>query len=72
MTLVNCAECGNDVSERAAPARSRQSRKTHPIRWVAVATIISLLVWDVQATLRESQSHNVSGGASLLHIGIRR
>jgi len=32
MTLVTCTECDNDVSERAATARPKQSRKTHPIR----------------------------------------
>jgi len=42
MNLVNCPECGNDVSERAATARPKQSRKTHPIRWVAVAAMIPL------------------------------
>jgi hypothetical protein len=73
MNLVNCTESGNDVSERAATARPKHSRKTHPIRWVAVAAIIPLLVWDVRQTLREPKLHNTSSdGFRSLHIGIRQ
>jgi len=73
MALVTYSECGNDVSERAATARPKQSRKTHPITWVAVAAIIPLLVWDVRQTLRESKLHNTSSeGFRSLHIGIRQ
>ncbi len=73
MALVTCTECGNDVSERAATARPKQSRKMHPVTWVAVAAIIPLLVWDVRQTLRESKLHNTSSeGLRSLHIGIRQ
>ena len=73
MNLANCPECGNDVSERAATARPKQSRKTHPITWVAIAAMIPLLVWDVRQTLRESKLHNTSSeGFRSLHIGIRQ
>jgi len=73
MALVTCTECDNDVSERAATAQPKQSRKTHPITWVAVAAIIPLLVWDVRQTLRESKLHNTSSeGFRSLHIGIRQ
>ena len=73
MALVTCTECGTDVSERAATARPKQSRKTHPVTWVAVAAIIPLLVWDVRQTLRESKLHNTSSdGFRSLHIGIRQ
>jgi hypothetical protein len=57
MNLVTCPERGNDVSERAATARPKQPRKTHPLRWVAVAVIIPLLVWDAWESLRESKLH---------------
>jgi hypothetical protein len=63
MALVNCAECGNDASESAATARPKQSRKIHPITWVALAAIIPLLVWDVRQSLRESKLHNTSSEA---------
>jgi hypothetical protein len=73
MGLMTYPECGNDVSERAATAPPKQSRKTHPITWVAVAAIIPLLVWDVRQTLRESKLHNTSSeGFRSLHIGIRQ
>jgi hypothetical protein len=73
MALVNCAECGNDVSESAVTARPKQSRKTHPVTWVALAAIIPLLVWDVRQSLRESKLHNTSGQAfRSLHAGIRQ
>jgi hypothetical protein len=73
MALITCTECDNDVSERAATARPKQSRKTHPITWVAVAAIIPLLVWDVRQTLRESKLHNTSSeGFRSLHLGIRQ
>jgi hypothetical protein len=57
MALVTYSECGNDVSERAVPARPKQSRKTHPIRWLAVAAIVPLLVWDGWVSLRGSKLH---------------
>jgi hypothetical protein len=59
MALVTSPECGNDVSERAVPARPEQSRKTHPIRWLVVAAIVPLLVWDGWVSLRESKLHCV-------------
>jgi hypothetical protein len=68
MNLVNCPECGNDVSERAATARPKQSRKTHPITWVAIAAMIPLLVWDVRQTLRESKLHNSQAKGFDLYI----
>jgi hypothetical protein len=57
MALVTWPECGNDVSDRAPTARPKQSRKTHPITWVAIAAIIPLLVWDAWESLRESKLH---------------
>ena len=57
MALVTYPECGNDVSERAATTRPKQVRKTHPIRWVAAAVIIPLLVWDAWESLRASKPH---------------
>ena len=73
MALVNCAESGNDVSESAATARPKQSRKIHPITWVAFAAIIPLLVWDVRQSLRESKVHNTSSEAfRSLPAGIRQ
>jgi hypothetical protein len=57
MALVTCPECGNDASERAATARPIQSRKTHPITWVAFAVMVPLLVWDAWESLREAKLH---------------
>ena len=57
MALVTCSECGNDASETTATARPKQSRKTHPITWVAFAAIIPLLVWDAWESRRESKLH---------------
>jgi hypothetical protein len=57
MALVTCSECGNDVSETTATARPKQSRKMHPITWVAFAAIIPLLVWDAWESRRESKLH---------------
>jgi hypothetical protein len=56
MTLVTYPE-RDDASERVATARPKQSRKIHPITWVAIAAMIPLLVWDVRQTLRESKRH---------------
>ena len=57
MALVTCSERGNDVSETTATARPKQSRKTHPITWIAFAAIIPLLVWDAWESRRESKLH---------------
>jgi hypothetical protein len=56
MATVTYPECGNDVPERALPAWP-QSRKTHPIRWLVVAAIVPLLVWDAWVSLREPKLH---------------
>jgi hypothetical protein len=57
MALVTYPECGNDVFERAVPARPKQSRKTHPIRRLAVVAIVPLLVWDAWVSLGEPKLH---------------
>ena len=57
MDLVTCYECGNEASETTATARPKQSRKTHPIMWVAFAAVIPLLVWDAWESRRESKLH---------------
>ena len=72
MALVNCAECGNDVSESAATARPKQSRKIHPVTWIVAAALIPILVWDVRQTVRESKSHGTSNEAFRLHPDTRQ
>jgi hypothetical protein len=57
MALVTCSECGSDASETTATAPPKQSRKTHPVTWVAFAAIIPLLVWDAWESRRESKLH---------------
>jgi hypothetical protein len=69
MDLVTYSECGNDVSETTATARPNQSRKTHPIMWVAFAAVIPLLVWDAWECRRESKLHATpSESARPFHI----
>ena len=68
MALVTCPECGNDGSERAATAQPEQSRKTHPITWVAFAAIIPLLVWDAWESRRESNFHTTPGESARLFL----
>jgi len=60
MTLVTCSDCGNHVSETTATARPKQSRKTHPIMWVAFAAIVPLLVWDAWESRREAKLHTTT------------
>jgi len=69
MALVTCSECSNDVSETTATARPKQSRKPHPIMWVAFAAIIPLLVWDAWESRRESKLHTTpSESARAFHF----
>jgi hypothetical protein len=73
MNPAHCPDWGNDDSEAAAITPPKQSRETPLIRWVAIAAMIPILVWDVQQTLRESKPHNTSSeGIRSLHIGIPR
>lgn len=44
----------------ASTARPDQSRKIHPITWVAAALLIPLLIWDVRQTVRELNFHHAS------------
>ena len=68
MDLVTCSECGNDVSETTATAQPKQSRKTHPIMWVAFAAIIPLLVWDAWESRRESKLTTPSESTRSFHF----
>jgi hypothetical protein len=73
MALVTHPEWHNEVSERAANARPKRSRKIHPITWIVAAALIPILVWDVRQMLRESKHHNPSSEAfRSLHTGIRQ
>jgi hypothetical protein len=70
MGLVTYSECGNDVSERAATARPKRSRKIHPLTWVVLAAAIPLLVWDARESLKEAKSHTTaSESARSIHFG---
>jgi hypothetical protein len=70
MALVTYPECGNDVSETTLTARPKQSRKTHPIPWVAFAAIIPLLVWDAWESRRDSKLHTTpSESTRSFHFG---
>jgi hypothetical protein len=70
MALVTYPEYGNDVYESAVAARPKQSRKTHPIRWLAVAAIVPLLVWDAWVSMGESKFHKTpSESVRPFHFG---
>jgi hypothetical protein len=58
MARETCSECGNEVSERAAAARPNQSRKIHPVTWIAAAALLPILVWDVQQSVKEVRLHH--------------
>jgi hypothetical protein len=72
MGLLTYPECGEDLSETAATARPKPSRKIHPITWIVAAALIPVLVWDVRQTVRESKSHGTSSEAFRFHPDTRQ